>query len=161
MKNLFARALPGLLLLPLFALALGSCDRAEVNAQTQAGAWHIARISTQNGLDPSVVATVTDPGDVSFVATANTTESGRARFYFDKPTGLRGLGVYTGTSLLYTADAHELHRVVLTAERTNAAPLVFVYTLTEATAKRQHWQLIGIDNQDRINYREDWDLERF
>jgi len=154
------RRLP-LALLALLPLALTGCDRADVNAQTQAGAWHIERLSVQRGLAPTATTTtLNDPGDVSFTATANTTESGRAQFYFDKPSGLQSIGGLAGTSFLYTADAFEQNRVVLTKVFASAAPGVFIYTLTKAGASQQHWQLIGVDAEDRINYREDWELKR-
>ena len=161
MKKLFTRALPGLALLPL-ALALGSCDRADVNAQTQAGAWHISSLRVQTALAPGSVQTVTDAGDVSFAAVSDDTKSGKVRFYFDKPLPVRYASAQflSSTPLGYLADAHEQRRVVLSFESDTSPDITVVYTLTEASAQHQHWQLIGIDNEDRINYREDWDLER-
>lgn len=146
----------------LLLLATG-CDKQEINAQAQAGAWHIDRVSTQYGLDPASTTTVTDAGDVSFAAYADNSLGSQAVFYFDKAVPSTYFQTITRTGkveLYYTPENNERHRVILTYVRSSQADLVAVYTLTEDQPDRQRWQLIGLDNQDRINYREEWELSR-
>ena len=150
-----------LLILPLLPL-LTSCDKKLVNAQLQAGAWHITSLRVQTGLAPGAVQTVSDAGDAAFTAVQGDTKDGLVRFYFDKPLPVRPatLALINSTPLGYLAEAHEQNRVILTYESDRSPDISLIYTLTESSASHQHWQLIRADNQERVTYREDWDLDR-
>jgi|GEM_PF-6330088 len=154
-----------LLLLPL----LSGCDRQVVNAQLQAGAWHIQSVRVQPSLDPTSATTVTDVGDVSFTALAESSRGSEAVFYFDKAIASRyfvtvansaGVQLPAKLGLYYTPDSHERHRVVLSYYRSTAADIVGVYTLSKASEDHQSWLYLGLDREGRVNYREEWELER-
>ena len=151
-----------LLLLPF----LGSCDNQEINAQNQTGAWHIRRVSTQTGLAPSSTTDVaTDVGDLTFTALANNSlGSAKVQCYFDKPFTSRFFQALPepggGNRLYYTADMHERRRVIINYVSDRSADIVVVYTLTADEPDHQRWLRLGLDREGRVDYREEWELER-
>jgi hypothetical protein len=148
-------------------LALGGCDRADVNGRHQAGAWHIARVNAQTFGPNASQKDVADPGDVSFTRYDGSTKGDNATFYFDKAITTRlplGVGTKQGNYirhyLNYTPDRYDRHRIILSRENTNRADDVVIYSLTEDGADHQYWQLTEINTKDEVTYREEWELRR-
>ena len=157
-------------LLPLLggaALLLGGCNKEEVNARHQNGVWTIERVTatykSHTGADSAVA--VTDAGDVAFLNLDAITD--RATFYLDKAIPSKPLSQGTGWAapgtyvLGYQADRYDRHRVqLLSATGAFGSDVGVTFNLKEDGADAQTWELLGVDNQDQITYREEWQLKR-